>query len=173
MSDELAIINRVIEEHQKVRKYVKLVGDSITDREALASLQKSRADWIPGRLEILTEKQKKLQQTISALDEGLKNHFGYEEKYLPPILGELFMRALLIEHQEINEGIDNAKRVVADTRLEELGREQCLVEESKMQDVINNLCQAIEEHAQREEIILEMLQRALQEKQPDKGQAEG
>ena len=118
MSDELAIINRVIEEHQKVRKYVKLVGDSVTDREALASLQKSRADWVPGRLEILTEKQKKLQRTISALDEGLENHFGFEEKYLPPILGELFMRALLIEHQEINEGIDNAKRVVADTRLE-------------------------------------------------------
>ena len=50
-----------------------------------------------------------------------------------------------------------------------MGREQCLVEESKMQDVINNLCQAIEEHAQREEIILEMLQRALQEKQQNKG----
>jgi len=169
MSDELAIINRVIQEHQKVRKYVKLVGDSVTDREALASLQKARTDWVPGRLEILSEKQKKLQQTVIALDEGLKNHFDYEEKHLPPILGELFMQALLIEHKEINKGLNDAKRTATDTKLEGLSREQCLVEESTMQEVINNLCQAIEEHAHREEIILEMLQRALQEKQPDKG----
>lgn len=169
MSDKLAIINRVIEEHQKVRKYVKLVGDSVTDREALASLQKARTDWVPGRLEILSEKQKKLQQTVIALDEGLKNHFDYEEKYLPPILGELFMQALLIEHREINKGLNDAKITVTDTKLEGLSREQCLVEESTLQEVINNLCQAIEEHAHREEIILEMLQKALQEKQPDKG----
>ena len=104
MSDELTTINRVITEHQQIRGYVKLVGDSVTDREALSSLQQARSDWVPGRLDILTEKQKKLAQTISTLEAGLKNHFAYEEKYLPPILGELFTRALLIEHQEINEG---------------------------------------------------------------------
>ena len=103
MSDELEIINRVIEEHRKVRQDLKLAGDSTTDREAIASLQKARKDWVPGRLEILAEKQKKLQQTVSALDEGLTRHFGYEEEYLPPILGKLLTQALLFEHREIGQ----------------------------------------------------------------------
>ena len=169
MSDELTTINRVIAEHQQIRGYVKLVGDSVTDREAISGLQQARSDWVPGRLDILTEKQKKLVQAVSALEEGLKNHFDYEEKYLPPILGELLMRALLIEHQEINKGVDDAKRIVVATKLEGLSREECLSKEAELQDMINNLCQVIEGHAHREEIILEMLQRALKEKQSDRG----
>jgi len=164
MSDELAIINRVIEEHRKVRQHLKLAGDSLTDREATASLQKARKDWVPGRLEILAEKQKRLQQTVSALDEGLTHHFSYEEKYLPPILGELLTQALLFEHREIKKGLDDVKNVVGGIKLEGLDREQCLIEESKMHDLINNLEQAVGEHAKREEIILEMLQRALRER---------
>jgi len=164
MPDELAIINRVIEEHRKFRQYLKLAGDSLTDREAIASLQKARTDWVPGRLEIMAEKQKKIQQTVSALGEGLMRHFSYEEKYLPPILGKLLTQALLIEHREIRTELDDVKNVVSGTRLEGLNREQSLIEELKMQDVINNLGQAIDEHAHREEIMLEMLQRALQKK---------
>ena len=164
MSDELAIINQVIEEHRKVRRHLKLAGDSLTDREAIASLQKARTDWVPGRLEILAEKQKKLQQTVSALEEGLMHHFSYEEKNLPPILGELLTRTLLIEHREIRKGLDDVKNVISGSKLEGLNREQCLIEESKMHDFINNLGQAIDEHAHREEIILDMIQRALQER---------
>ena len=164
MSDELDIINRVIEEHRKFRQYLKLAGDSVTDREAIASLQKARTDWVPGRLEILAEKQKKIQQTVNALDEGLMHHFNYEEKHLPPILGELLTQTLLSEHREIRKGLDDVKNVVSETKLEGLDREQCLIEESRMHDFINNLGQAIEEHAHREEIILDMLQRALKER---------
>ena len=165
MSDELDIINYVIEEHRKVRQYLKLAGDSISDREAMASLQKSRTDWVPGRLEILVEKQKKIQQTISALDEGLIHHFNYEEKNLPPILGELLTQTLIIEHRDIRKELDNLINVVSETRLEGLDREQCLIEESRLHDLISNLEQTIDDHAHREEIILDMLQRALQEKE--------
>ncbi len=169
MSDELAIINRVMEEHYKIRSSVKLVGDSMTDREALSSLSKARADWVPGRLEILTEKQKKLEQTLNALKEGLERHFGYEETYLPPILGELFMRALLIDHREIRKEIDQTKTSVINLEVAGLSREECLVKESEIQQVVDNLSQAVEEHTYREEIVLEMLQKALQEKQQNKG----
>ncbi len=167
MSDELAIINQVIGEHQKVREHVKLVGDSVTDREALSSLQRARTDWVPGRLEALAEKQKALEQGIKSLDEGLKHHFAFEEEALPPLLGELFMRALLIDHREILKKIDEAKRVVADAKLEGLGREELLTKESDIQQAINRMCQTIEEHATREEIILDMVQKALLEKQQD------
>jgi len=168
MPDELAIINRVIEWHQSIREHVKLIGDSVTDREALSSLQKARADWVPGRLDILVEKQKKLTQAMSALDEGLNNHFGWEEEALPPILGQLFMRALVIEHQEIMRRIGLARTSVTTLEIEGLSRDACLVKEAEMQDMISNLSQSIEGHAHREETILEMAQKALLEK----GQAE-
>ena len=168
MEDHLAIIKRVIEEHQIIRGHIKLVGDSISDREALTTLEKARADWMPGRPELLVETQKKLQQSISFLDEGLRSHFVYEEKVLPPLLGELFMRAILLDHQQIKKGIDEAKSIVGNIKLEGLSREELLSRESHIQEMINSICQQVEEHATREEIILEMLQRALEEKKRPK-----
>ena len=109
MADNLAIIKRVIEEHLTIRGHVKLVGDSVTDLEALFALQKARPNWVLSQLEALSERQKKLQQTLSFLDEGLKNHFGFEEKVLPPLFGELLMRALIFEHREMGKEISEAK----------------------------------------------------------------
>ena len=168
MEDYLAIIRRVIEEHQNIRGHVKLVGDSISDEEALTSLERARADWVPGKPELLAEMQKKLQQAISFLDEGLKNHFAFEGKALPPLLGELFMRAIILDHQEIMKEIDEAKSIAAETRLEGLSREELLSKESHIQQTISNICRLVEEHATKEEIILEMLQRALEEKEQSK-----
>ncbi len=124
MEDSLTVINRLIEQHQAIRGHLKLVGDSISDAEAVASLEATQDDWIPGRPGILAEKQKKLQQMLRSLDEGLKNHFAFEEEALPPLLGELFMRALILDHQQINKEIDEARSTVAATGLEGLSREE-------------------------------------------------
>lgn len=164
MLDNLAIISRLKDEHQSLRRHVKLVGDSISDQEALSSLKRERADWIPGRLDILAEKQKRLQQALSFLDEGLKNHFAFEEKVLPPLLGELFVRALILDHREIIKEIDEAKSKAANIKLEGLSREELVSEESSIQQVIDSISHLVEDHATREEVILEMVERALQEK---------
>lgn len=164
MPDKLAVINRVIEEHQTIRRYVKLTGDAVSDQEALSSLEKARADWIPGRLEILSEKQKRLQQTLSSLDEGLKNHFAFEEKALPPLLGELLMQALILEHREIEKAIDEVKTMATDIKLEGLSRDELLSKEAHMQHMVDSICDLVAEHATREETILTMAQRALEEK---------
>ena len=161
MLDSLAIINRILEEHQTIRGHIKLVGDSVSDEEALSSLEKARADWIPGRPEILSEKKKKLQQTINALDEGLKNHFAYEEKTLPPLLGKLLMRSLLLEHQAIKKEIDEAKSAVAGIKLEGLERDRLLSEEARMQQMVDDICQLVGEHAIKEDTVLTMVQMAL------------
>lgn len=163
MPDNLTIINRIIEEHETIRGHVKLVGDSISDQEALSSLKKVHSDWIPGRLEVLTEKQNRVRQAMSLLEEGLKNHFAYEEKVLPPLLGELFMRVIILDHQEVKKEIEQAKSIMADTKLEGLNREKLLAEEGRIQQVVDGIIQLIEEHATKEENLLEMLQRALQQ----------
>ena len=164
MLDNLAVISRIRDEHHNLRGHVKLVGDSISDREAISSLQGAHADWIPGRMEILSEKQKILQRTLGSLDEGLRNHFAFEEEALPPLLGELFMRALILDHREIVKQIDEAKSIAADVRVEGSNREELLSQESRIQRVIDGISHLVEDHATREETLLEMVERALRER---------
>lgn len=40
MQDKLAIIRRIIDEHQTIKGHLKLVGDSVSDQEALAAMLK-------------------------------------------------------------------------------------------------------------------------------------
>ncbi len=164
MADNLKIVDRVIKEHHTIREHVKLIGDSVSDLEALFSLQKARPDWILSSMEALSEKQGKLQQTISALDEGLKNHFSFEEKLLPPLFGELLMQALILEHREIKKRIDETKSLLTNTKLEGLSRRELLSQKAQIQQRVEGILQLVEEHAGREETILKMLKKALEAK---------
>ncbi len=164
MPDSLAVINRVIQEHQRIRGNIKLVGESTNDLEAMFSLQQVYSGWTLSSMEAIDEKQKQLQQTMSFLDEGLNNHFAFEERALPPLFGELLMQALLLEHQEIRKKIGEAKSLIAGTRLVDLSQEKLLSQKSHIQQVINAISQVVEEHAAREETILNMMNRALEEK---------
>lgn len=161
MRDYLVTIRKVIEEHQAIREHIKLVGDSMGDQEAISRLQSAGTDWFPGQSKAPTETQKKTQQALTALDEGLKSHFTFEEEVLPPLLGELLMKALLLEHQEIITEIIEAKSVVDEIKLEGLNHEELLNKASNLQQKVGNTCFMIEEHANREEILLDMLQRSL------------
>ena len=164
MADNLALVNRTIEEHHNIRRNIKLVGDSVSDLEALFSLQTARPDLILGSPEALKEKQEKLLQTLSYLDDGLKNHFGFEEKLLPPLFGEFLMKALILDHRAIKKQIDAAKSLVSDTRLEGLSQKELLSRKSRIQQKVDNILQLVEDHAAREETILKMLKRSLEEK---------
>ncbi len=85
------------------------------------------------------------------------------------MFGELFMQALILEHQQILRKIADARTMIAKIKLEGLSREEVLAKESDIHQTINALGTAVEEHASREEVMLDMLQRSLQEK--EKGQA--
>ena len=162
MVDNLTIIRKVIEEHHNIRTHIKLVGDSMNDLEAFFSLRKVHAGWTQSSKEGMIEKQAKLQQTVSSLSEGLQNHFGFEEKILPPLFGELLMQALIFEHREMMNKLSEAKSMVSETRLEGLDHEELLAKKWDTQQVIGNLPQMIEEHARKEEVILNMIKRALE-----------
>jgi len=164
MPDNLQIIKRILEEHQTIKGHVKLVGDAVSDQEALRSLEGSRADLIPGRLGALPEIQKTLQRALLPLDEGLRNHFAFEEENLPPILGEILMKSLLLEHQEIKASLDHIKSTLSRIKPENLSRDELLTKEAQMQEMVNKICQLVGDHAAKEEMILEMAQRALEEK---------
>ena len=100
MADPLDTLNRIKDEHLNIRRHLRLVGDPVGDVEAMRSLQQARTEWVPGRPDAFAERHRKLQQTLSFLNEGLRNHFALEEDCLPPLAGDLFMRALVMEHRE-------------------------------------------------------------------------
>ncbi len=161
MSDFLSKINEIIEEHRTIGSSVKLVGDSLSDQEALASLKSVRSDWPPGRWELMSEKQRKLMQMMSLLEDGLRNHFSKEEDLLPALLGEFLMQSLLLEHQEISGKIDEVRLLATDSKLEGLTEAELEARDSEIKRKISGFSRLIEEHADKEELMLEMVIRAL------------
>jgi len=162
MPDALAVITKVISEHHAIRGHIKLAGDTVNDIEALLTLQRTQSGWSQTSITALIEKRDQLLQMISFLEEGLKNHFDFEEKALPPLFGKLLMKAILYEHHEISERIGSAKTTLANIELEGLDQRELLAKKSVIQQNIHNLRQTVEEHTQHEETILNMMKKALE-----------
>ena len=71
------------------------------------------------------------------------------------------MKAIMYEHREIAEKIENTRTAITGVKLEGLDKAAVLSVKTGVQETINHLLQAIEEHANHEEIILKMMQKAL------------
>jgi hypothetical protein len=162
MPDALAVVTRVISEHHAIRGHIKLAGDTVNDIEALFTLQRTQSGWSQTSITALLEKRDQLLQAISFLEEGLKNHFSFEEEALPPLVGKLLTRAILHEHHEISGQIGSAKTTLANIKLEGLDQRELFSKKSVIQQNIHILRQTVEEHAQHEEIILNMIKKALE-----------
>lgn len=163
MEDALAVIEKIRQAHDAISGSLRLAGGSLSDEEAITSLRSARSEWIPGRNEIVAEKQKRLEQTLSLLDEGLRNHFDFEESELPSLVGDVLMRGLSHEHDQVVKALGEARSAAADTRLDGLDREQLMSREQHIQQVLDNLSQLIAHHAAKEEALLSLLEQGLQQ----------
>ena len=163
MPDALEVITRIISEHSKVTEHIKLAGDTMNDIDAFFTLQKTqyKAAWSMASVTELIKMRGQLLQAINLLKDGLKNHFGYEEEVLPLLLGELLMKAILREHHEILEQIENANTTLIN--LEGLDQDELLSEGLVVLKIIKNLCQTVEDHAHHEETSLNIMKKALEE----------
>ncbi len=151
-------IDYVINDHKFVKENTEHVGASMNDIQALSNLQ-----WTLGSAGALIKRREDLQQTLTVLEEGLLIHFGYEEKMLPPLFGRVLMLALRFEHQEIKQAIDEVKSVAFGDWPKGMSQEELLSRGTGIQEVISRLCQLIKGHLKRENIILKMMKRALEE----------
>jgi hypothetical protein len=163
MWDASAIVTKVISEHHAIRGHIKLAGDTVNDIEALFTLERTESGWSQTSITALIKERDHLLQAISSLEEGLQNHFRFEEEALPPLFGELLTKAILHEHHKISRQIRSAKTTLANIKLEGLDQRELLSSKSAIQRNINSLSQTIEEHAQHEEAILSMMKKALEE----------
>jgi hemerythrin len=161
MPEYLDKVREIIVEHRSILGYVKLVGDSISDKEALTSLEKARR--VSGGPEALAQKVSQLKQALSRLDEGLKNHFAREEEWLPPVFGKFLMRALLIEHAEMQRAIDDARSAALATGVEKMSQKELVAWDASLRKLVSRLSRLIRRHARMEDRVLGMLERALLE----------
>jgi len=163
MPDALEIITRVISEHRKITDHTKLTGNTTNDIAALFTLEatKRKAAWSATSVTELIEKRDQLLQTIDLLEDGLKNHFGYEEKALPLVFGELLMKPILHEHHEILGQIESAKTTLIN--LERIDRDELFSKRTAILESVNNLCQTVEDHAHHEETALNAMRKIVEE----------
>lgn len=161
MADELEIVNKVIDEHRNIRTHVKLVGDTVSDPEGLLKLEQARPDWMLGSPEQLSDKQTRLEQTLNYLYDGLQNHFALEEKWLPKVLGNIMMAALMLEHAELKSTIEDIRSTLGNSKIDQMSHEERLSFKWVMQQKIDEMSHMLESHAGKEETILGMVKKAL------------
>ena len=160
--DYLGIVNAVIAQHHAIMGQVKLAEGHTNDLESLFTLQRAYSSWSQSSMETLLHKQNNLEEIRSTLQNGLERHFGFEEKYLPPLLGDLLLKSLAITHHTILVQFTQAKPVLANPQLPEMKQEDLLIYKLNVEQVVSQLCQAVDQHLNNEEVLLAMLKMVLE-----------
>ena len=162
MEDYMQIIKRVIEEHEDIKLRVKLLGKTISDREALMTLDKVSTVLVPEEGH-LAELRDAVLPELSRLEEGLNNHYAFEERNLPTILGELLMRGLCLEHDELRKQLTYVKSIIRESQLEGLSREELIAKGSEMHDEIYKYLSHKEEHLASEDGMFRLLEKIMEQ----------
>jgi len=165
MQDEIEKVKHVLEEHTGIRERSKVVGDEINDLEALEDLKLLRESFSGTEEIVLADKLKELKQAMSYFIDGLRKHFDDEEKLFPEILGAPLSRALAHEHRQIMEDITSLAAVGDKAGLDQISQQRSPAIVMHIFQSISALRKMVEEHALREDVVLQMLLAGLQEKQ--------
>ena len=166
MADHKETINKTLEEHHAIRETVQLDGGAVSDFEALFALRQAYAGWSQCTPEELPDKHAQLLKTLELVDRGLKLHWGYEERAMQDIFGGPLMKGFLFEHHDIARKIENARNIIAGEKLEGLDPQALLSRKTAIQDIVNHVMQAIEEHSNHEEMIFKMIKKGLEVGEP-------
>ena len=171
MSDALAIVDQILDEHKEIHASFKSLGQVSNDIQAAARLEpdKTKEFFAPRGLDGESAGLARWKESLEALDRGLKAHFRKEETALTaaferegtPELAES-LRQLLAEHAEINKHI---AKLLKDADGMASGGLMMEVWESKgwgMKVNIENLQKQISEHAERERELLGRMKAHLQ-----------
>jgi len=165
MQDEIEKVKHIIEEHTAIRERLKIVGDEINDLQALEDLKLLRDSFSGTDEVVLVDKLKELKQAMSHFIDSLRKHFDDEEKLFPRILGEPLALALAHEHRQIMEDITSLIAIGDNRGLDQISQQRSPAIVMHIFQRISTLHKMIEEHALREDVVLQMLLVGLQEKQ--------
>jgi hypothetical protein len=168
MTNILAIIDKIIEEHKIILADFQSLEKVVNDAGALLAMEMSREAFMPGRLSP-REGLQKLDQMRDKVTTGLEAHFIREETALLEALQEYghadliaALKNLLNAHLEIRSELDILKDQVGELLPEKLSRS---LWESKGYDIrarINQLHKTMAAHAADEQLLLHKVQQVIQ-----------
>jgi len=162
MKKELAVIERIIEEHKVIKERVQTLERAANDAEALIGFEQAKEAFMPGRLD-----QKKglkvLGELLGVVEQGLHKHFSYEEAELPGVVESCGdedlssdLNSLFLEHQDLRNRIAHSKRHVADLVSGNMSRHLWEASAHDMRAHISYTRKLLEAHV---EIEMELLHR--------------
>ena len=158
-------LDHIIEEHRQIRANLMLVGESLSDREAMATLEQAKLDVLANFTEPLSAKIDNVQKRLAALYEGLAHHYEFEKVTLPPIVGEVLMEAFEIQHAGMLTEIESARSMLARASARGVKPDDKIIEESLMDALLERIRREKEDHMIKEEAVLELAKIALQQRQ--------
>lgn len=162
--EDLEIIRSVMDQHKVLADQIYSVGVSLSDKDALLRLERAQAELAVNFRRPLSERLASLIEHMTVIDQGLRNHYAFEEEKLPPLLGPLLTKALKIEHQDLLSDMQKVMFTIKNTRLEGLSHIDEISQEAIMSSSLRDLQSKKLDHQKREEALLLTLQIILEEK---------
>ena len=165
MQDEIEEVKHIIDEHTAIRERSKVVGDEINDLEALDDLKGLRDSFSNTDEVVLADKLKVLRESMSHFINSLSKHFDDEDQLFPKVLGEPLARVLKHEHQQIKEDINSIIAIGDNRGLDQISQQRSPAIMMHIFQRINDLRKMVEEHALKEDTVLQMLLSGLQQRE--------
>lgn len=140
----------MMDEHQAIRAHIEFLRRA---REIDPSLLAKSQD--------VAGAERNLQLALSFLAEGIQRHYSHEEQVMPPLFGELLMKAIIVEHRQIQAQLDRVTSLINDA-VQKAGLQQNISSENQaIRLIIEEVCQKIETHGLIEDAIFTLLKNVV------------
>ena len=174
MEVTLALMDAIIKEHKQLREDVETTEHIAGDLGAILELDRATGDFEPATLDRKRRSLESLRQSLEKVDKKLRAHFGREEGALLTAFedygGRTFasaLRALLGEHQELENRIAKSKQDAAELAVGDSSREVWEGKAYGMRVYISHTRKLLEAHAQSELELLQRLRKELVERRKE------
>lgn len=146
-------IDSLLGEHVAIRGQMQLLLALTREWEKLLESKESIFQN-PEKLQALGEKFKSLKQALGYFEDGLKNHHQHEDQVMPPLVGNLLMKAIWLEHGETLKMSDRINSLVINNTLENF-----LKKGTYIMQLIDELAIFAGAHSSKEDGILLLLKK--------------
>jgi hemerythrin-like domain-containing protein len=165
MTDVVALIDRLINQHKVFIEQTHSIDKVASDATALKALEKAKEGFMPGRLE-QGEGLKHLQSALDNIADGLRVHFNSEETGLLEAFKEYgdsklvsTLNSLLIEHKDLRSRLSQAKSDVANLLDGKLARNLWQATANDVRAHLSHTWRLLEAHAEIENELFSELRR--------------
>ena len=167
MEDDLEIIERVIAEHETIKQHFHNLEQVANDAQAMMGFEQAKEAFMPGRLD---QKQglHELEDTLKAIEDGLHEHFHFEETSLPTVVARYSdeelkssLRSILLEHIDLRNRLVHSTKHVSELVSGGMARHHWEASAHDMRAYISHTRKLLEAHAEIEQELLYKLRSRL------------